>query len=98
MAEVLTVEIVYGTAERQSLYTLTCAPGTTAESLLDRIDWQAEWPGMVWRDHRIGLYSRFTTPDTPLLADGRLEVYRPLSIDPKQARLNRAKRHPLLKK
>jgi uncharacterized protein len=41
---------------------------------------------------RIGIFSRFVTLDAPLHEGDRIEIYRPLTIDPKEARLLRAAR------
>jgi len=44
------------------------------------------------KSYRTGIFGKAVKPDT-LLADGdRVEVYRPLTIDPKEARRRRARR------
>jgi len=41
---------------------------------------------------RIGVFGRVVDPATPLRDGDRVEIYRPLRIDPKEARRRRAKR------
>lgn len=41
---------------------------------------------------RIGVFGRVVSPTTPLRDGDRIEVYRPLKIDPKEARRRRARK------
>jgi len=41
---------------------------------------------------RVGVFGRVVDPATPLRDGDRVEVYRPLKIDPKEARRRRARR------
>lgn len=95
MDKVLTIEIAYGTADQQWLFYQQCPIGTSAAEILDQAALERSLPGFVWRDHAIGIFSRLITPETALLNDCRLEIYRALLFDPKQARLNRAEQNPL---
>jgi len=40
--------------------------------------------------NRVGVYARLVTLDTPLRDGDRVEIYRPLRVDPKEARRMRA--------
>jgi uncharacterized protein len=40
-----------------------------------------------------GIWSRVKPPETPLRDNDRVEIYRPLHVDPKEARRLRYKRH-----
>ncbi|MFT3789618.1 MAG: RnfH family protein [Rudaea sp.] len=40
----------------------------------------------------IGIFGRIVTPDAPLRNGDRIELYRPLRIDPRQARRRRAEK------
>ena len=42
--------------------------------------------------HRIGIYGRVVAKQAPLADGDRVEVYRPLLVDPKEARRRRALR------
>ena len=42
---------------------------------------------------RTGIWCKAKPPETPLRDRDRVEVYRPLTVDPKEARRQRYKRH-----
>lgn len=42
--------------------------------------------------HKVGVFGKRAALDDVLFAGDRVEIYRPLKIDPKQARLLRAKK------
>ncbi|UOP04989.1 RnfH family protein [Conchiformibius kuhniae] len=89
MRDEIDIEIAYGTAQVQKLYRLRVAAGTTAA--------QAVRECAVWRDFPdadpaapLGIFGKRISGDTVLQAHDRVEIYRPLLADPKQARRNRA--------
>ena len=45
----------------------------------------------AWLSWKIGVWGRLRPLDTPLRARDRIEVYRPLTVDPKEARRQRYK-------
>jgi len=57
--------------------------------LLSRI--AEEFPEIDTATARLGIFGRPVTPDTVLGDSDRVEIYRPLAIDPKEARRRRAK-------
>jgi len=80
----LRVEVAYALPESQELVALELEQGATVRMAL-------EAAGMHAR-HAVGIHGRRVTLDA-LLADGdRVEIYRPLRIDPKEARRRRALR------
>ncbi len=92
MDKYLTIEIAYGNCEQQWILSVTCLAGTTVATVLDQANLK-----LIWRDYRIGSFSHFLESDMPLSKNCRLELYRPLLLDPKQARLLRAKKNPLIR-
>jgi hypothetical protein len=44
-------------------------------------------------DLRVGVWSRVVEPETPLRDRDRVEIYRPLTVDPKEARRQRYTQH-----
>jgi hypothetical protein len=92
-AEVLRVEVAYcprpGVAD---LVALSLAPGATladavrASGVLERHALAAE--GLF-----VGIWSRVCDADVVLRDRDRVEIYRPLAVDPKEARRLRYKRH-----
>ncbi|MGQ3891814.1 RnfH family protein [Legionella sp. CNM-4043-24] len=83
------LEIVYVTA-RQELVRLHCdvAEGCTVEAALSQSGIWNTHPET--RDMVTGIYSKRVSADTVLKPGDRLEIYRPLVIDPKEKRRQRA--------
>ena len=89
----LRIEVVYrprpGDVERRALELpagSTLADALAASGLPLRHPEVAELPCGIW--------GRVQPPDTPLRDRDRVEVYRPLTVDPKEARRLRYRRQP----
>jgi putative ubiquitin-RnfH superfamily antitoxin RatB of RatAB toxin-antitoxin module len=50
-------------------------------------------PGIDLGVQRVGIWGRVRPLDAPLRARDRVEVYRPLTVDPKEARRLRYRKH-----
>jgi len=92
------VEVAYATPEKQSLIALEVAEGTTALEAVKQSGIVDEFPEIDLDNNSMGIFSNLLNgKDWPLPSDyvlqprDRVEIYRPLQIDPKQARLVRAK-------
>jgi uncharacterized protein len=92
-AERLRVEVVYcprpGQTDRVQL---EFAPGATLADAL-RASGMLERYGLVPDGVRAGIWCRVREPDAPLRDLDRVEIYRPLKVDPKEARRQRYKGH-----
>ncbi|SDL86769.1 hypothetical protein SAMN05661010_02743 [Modicisalibacter muralis] len=93
----LTIEVAFALPERQKIVTLAVPPGTTARQAVRqaRLDEHfPELPAASFEDAELGIFGkRLPAPERHVLRTGdRVEVYRPLRIDPKQARIERAAR------
>lgn len=91
------VEVAYASPEAQRIVSLRVPEGTTARQavMLARLDMHfPELTDATLGEAPLGIFgSRLGEPDAhPLAAGDRVEVYRPLQIDPKAARLARASR------
>ena len=64
----------------------TLADALRASGLLER------HPQIDLARQRVGVWGRVCNPDTPLRERDRVEVYRPLLVDPMQARRERQRR------
>lgn len=85
------IEVVYAPSpSRQILVEVELAPGATIADALRASGLRDELPALESIGSQVGVFGRRRTLDT-VLADGdRVEVYRPLLIDPKDARRRRA--------
>jgi len=85
----ITVSIVYATAERQSIIEQTVSRGTTALELVSLSGIKKECADL--RDMKddqltLGIYSQKVPLDYLLQEGDRVEIYRPLTADPKEVR------------
>ncbi|MEY3667873.1 MAG: hypothetical protein RL572_1413 [Pseudomonadota bacterium] len=96
------VEVVYALPQRQCLLQFEVAPGSTALQAVQQSGILAQFSEIDLATASLGVFSRLLDGHTlPLPAQyqvqahDRIEIYRPLLVDPKQARLRRAakKRH-----
>jgi putative ubiquitin-RnfH superfamily antitoxin RatB of RatAB toxin-antitoxin module len=86
------VEVAYALPNKQKIIKLDVPEGSTVfqAAVLSSID--AEFSGVDLETSNMGIFGKVVkNPKTQEIKQGqRVEVYRPLLIDPKQARLNRA--------
>lgn len=88
----LPVEVVYATRERQKLVALEVEPGCTVAAAIDRSGLAEEFPDLVVDPAAVGIFGRKVPLDHVLQAGDRVEIYRPLIADPKEARRERARK------
>ena len=84
------VEVAYATPERQLLLSLKVMPGCTVAEAIDRSGVRDEFPGLVVDPAAVGIFSKKVPLSHVLRAGDRVEIYRPLIADPKEARRQRA--------
>ncbi|HUP95989.1 MAG TPA: RnfH family protein [Burkholderiales bacterium] len=88
----MAVEVVYALADEQIVVTLRVPAGTTAREAVRLSRLGDRYPAIVSGVGVFGIYGRVVTGDTVLEAGDRVEIYRELAADPKQARRRRARR------
>ena len=103
--DVVPVEVAFGTPDRQVLISLEVSRGTTAMEAAQKSGITREFPAIDLENDPMGIFSNLLNgKDWPLPSDyvlqpgDRVEIYRPLQIDPKQARLKRADKESPRKK
>ena len=84
------VEVVYALPQAQTTVLLTVAAGSTVSEAIARSGMGAKHPEVDWNAVTVGIYGEKVTGSTVLKDHDRIEIYRPLTADPKQARRNRA--------
>jgi putative ubiquitin-RnfH superfamily antitoxin RatB of RatAB toxin-antitoxin module len=90
MAEQITVEVVYAEPLRRWLWRVTLPVGSTVAQAIEASDVTRDVPGLVVDPARLGIFSRKVAPDHVVGEGDRVEIYRPLTLDPKEARRRRA--------
>lgn len=89
MADMLRVSLCYATPELELLREFEVAPGTTIEAALAASGVLSEL-GIDLATTPVGIYGKKKPLDTVLHERDRIELYRPLVADPKEARRRRA--------
>lgn len=87
----LTVSVVYAEPERVFTAELSLPVGATVIDAIERSGIRAGRPGIEIREDRLGVFARKTSFDTELRDGDRVEIYRALRIDPREARRKRAR-------
>ncbi|STZ75900.1 RnfH family protein [Bergeriella denitrificans] len=87
----LEVEIVYGLPERQVLLSVQVAEGTTAREAVLQSGMAAQFPDLDVEAAPLGIFGKRVKDDAVLRAHDRVEIYRPLLVDPKEARRRRVR-------
>ena len=85
------VEVVYASPERQALISLDIAKDATVQQAILQSGILNQFPEIDLKTAKIGIFSQKTVLDDTLHEHDRIEIYRPLIIDPKIARLARVK-------
>ncbi|WP_277810221.1 RnfH family protein [Chromohalobacter canadensis] len=92
----INVEVAFAEPHRQHVVAFTVPSGTSAREAVSMADLPTLFPerGVDFFSHApLGIYGQaLREPERHMLVEGdRVEVYRPLAVDPKQARLARAR-------
>ncbi len=89
----INVEVVYALPDRQKLIPLRVAEGTSMYDAVQQSGIAGFFPELDIDHASMGIFAKVeANPKARLLAEGeRVEIYRPLIIDPKDNRKARAK-------
>lgn len=94
MAEVsiVRVEVAYALPEKQRVLAVEVEDGTTVVEAARQSGITREFPDLDLTDVAYGVFGKTVrnAESEPVREGDRVEIYRPLIIDPKQARANRA--------
>lgn len=84
------VEVVYALPEGCDAVRLDVPAGATAGDAVRASGMAERHPGIDLS--ALGIFGRRVAPDALLAEGDRVEIYRPLALDPKDARRQRARR------
>jgi uncharacterized protein len=82
----LRVEVVYALARRAESIRLSVPQGATVGEVLEKSGLLPQVRG------KVGIFGKVVRADARVADGDRVEIYRPLAIDPKEARRRRAGR------
>jgi len=86
---VIEVQVCYAMADRQILRDLKLSQGVTLGEAIKLSGICLEMPDIDPEHMRTGIYGKTKPLDTILRDGDRIEIYRPLRADPKEARRRR---------
>jgi putative ubiquitin-RnfH superfamily antitoxin RatB of RatAB toxin-antitoxin module len=91
MPDSISVEVVCATAERQLLRKVTLPAGSRVIEAVKQSGILQAMPEVAFDPSLLGVFSRRVLPDDTLRDGDRVEIYRPLTLDPKDARRRRVR-------
>lgn len=88
----INVEIVYANLQQQQLITLQVPSPCSLNSALDQSGILKQFPEINLLENKVGIFGKCVSLETILQDGDRIEIYCPLTLDPKQIRKQRAKK------
>jgi putative ubiquitin-RnfH superfamily antitoxin RatB of RatAB toxin-antitoxin module len=85
------VEVAYAGPTGQAVVEVDVPAGTTAEQAVHASGLPARFPEIDLARQALGVFGERVSPARVLVEGERVEIYRPLIADPKEARRKRAR-------
>ena len=85
------VEVVYINANSQFVVSIDVAENACVEEAIRDSGVLEKYPEISLHKNRVGIFNELVCLHTRVQANDRVEIYRPLTLDPMQARRMRAK-------
>jgi hypothetical protein len=80
------VEVVFARPETQSLVSVSVPPGSSVAMVIDASGVEALYPDERFDQLEVGVWGRIVDRARVVVAGDRVELYRPLQIEPREAR------------
>lgn len=90
MNKKITVEVAYASPDLQRIFALEVEAGMTVEAVIAVSGVMTVFPEIDLSTQKVGIFSKECKLTDVVKAGDRIEIYRPLTIDPKDARRKRA--------
>lgn len=87
----ISVEVAYARPDEQVILPLVVPVGTTVEQAIQRSGILDRFPEIDLATQKVGVFSQLVDRDRQLRQHDRIEIYRPLQVDPKEMRRKRAR-------
>jgi len=89
-AELIRVEVVYAASDTQIIRQLSVEQDASIEQAIQRSGILEEFPEIDLAVNRVGIFAVLARLSDKVSDGDRIEIYRPLIADPKEARRRRA--------
>ena len=83
-------EVAYGRMDEQAVIAVEAEPPLSVQQAIERSGILRRFPEIDLAANKVGIFGKAARLDTPLAEGDRVEIYRPLIADPKEARKRRA--------
>lgn len=91
MADKIRIEVVYALPNMQIVKVMEADEGITAEQAIERSGLLQDFPEIVLKINKVGIFGQLCNLDKVLRDQDRVEIYRGLIGNPKATRLYRAR-------
>jgi putative ubiquitin-RnfH superfamily antitoxin RatB of RatAB toxin-antitoxin module len=85
------VEVAYATPTAQKILQVEVEESSTLETAIDRSGILDLFPEIDLGKQKVGVFGKIKKLNEKVKAGDRIEIYRPLILDPKEARRKRAR-------
>ncbi|MFL9906257.1 RnfH family protein [Paraburkholderia sp. RL17-337-BIB-A] len=92
MSARLSIEVCYALAGEQTLIAVELPEGATLQQALDASGILQRYPQIDLGTQKVGVFGKLKPLDTVLADHDRVEIYRPLLVDPKLSRQRRVEK------
>lgn len=91
--DLITVEIVYAKPLEQVLLSIQVSPEINVKQAVEQSTILERFPEIdLDKENKVGIFGKVVTLNQSLRNGDRIEIYRPLIVDPKEVRKQRAKK------
>lgn len=84
------IEVVYAKPDEQAILTVQLTEGSTVKDAVEQSGFVKRFPELALTELTVGIFSTVCKLDHPVRKGDRVEIYRRLIHDPKEARRQRA--------
>jgi len=98
MSKDITIEVAYAAARGQTVLQLEVKSGTTIGEAIKQSDILQQFPEIDLALNKVGIFGKLARTYTLLRDRDRVEIYRALIADPKEARRRRAQANKRVRK
>ncbi|MEO5375069.1 MAG: RnfH family protein [Alphaproteobacteria bacterium] len=88
------IGVVFASGGRHSWLTTEVAPGSTVRQAIEGSGIMAQFPEIDLAQHKVGIYGKAVALDSEVEDGARIEIYRPITADPKKVPRKNAKAAP----
>jgi putative ubiquitin-RnfH superfamily antitoxin RatB of RatAB toxin-antitoxin module len=82
----LKIEVVFALPEKQSLQTVLVESGASVADVIAKSGLAGKFPDHPLSEMTVGIWGREVEKERLVKAGDRIEIYRPLEMDPREAR------------